>query len=301
MSRHNRLQFILLALILIFIPGLTRGQGVEYVNSTLWTTVSDIQIVGNYAYCVFRDGLVILDISNPTNPTLLSQFYLQGNGEGIFVQDNFTFLVNGYSGLQIIDISDPEAPELIGTYDTPGFAKDIFVKDNYAYVADQYQGLFIFDISHIRGRSDISINRGWNLISLPFDPLDRVTSSLFPFIVGPAYWYNPDTRIYEMEDTLRPGLGYFILSPIDTTLTITGDSILSFPVNIRQGWNMVGAFSQDVPASLYDSLSMTLPPPYSYNSSTALYEDATRLMPGKGFWLLCTDSLDTVLGLSDTL
>lgn len=114
---------------------------VTYVSSILWTGVNDVQVVGDYAYCAFVNGFVILDVSDPTNPVFLSKVYLQGAGNGIFVQNNYVYLADGDAGLVIIDVDDPAHPDSVGGYNTPGSACGVFVQDSLAYVADGYSGL----------------------------------------------------------------------------------------------------------------------------------------------------------------
>jgi len=50
----------------------------DYVSSILWTGVLDVQVVGDYAYCAYINGLLIMDISDPANPSFVSQVYFQG-------------------------------------------------------------------------------------------------------------------------------------------------------------------------------------------------------------------------------
>ena len=64
------------------------AQGIEYIGSTSWSYITDIEVIGDYAYCSFMNGLVILDVSNPANPTLLSKEYCQGSSWGIDVDGN---------------------------------------------------------------------------------------------------------------------------------------------------------------------------------------------------------------------
>ena len=138
--------FVVIALFILM--GSALGQNVEYVASTLWTGVIDVKIVGNYAYCAFVDGLVVLNISSPASPSLVGQLYLHGSGIGIDVSGNYAYLADGDSGFQIIDVSNPANPTLAGSYDTPSDAYDVFVLGNYAYVADDYSGLQIIDVSN---------------------------------------------------------------------------------------------------------------------------------------------------------
>jgi hypothetical protein len=121
---------------------------ITYTTSILWSEISNVFVEGNYAYCAFVNGLGIIDVSDPTNPFLVSTEYFPGRGEGIFIQDGLAYLADGYLGLQIIDVSDPLHPTPRGHYDSPGYSWDVFVKDNYAYLADDWLGVFIIDVSN---------------------------------------------------------------------------------------------------------------------------------------------------------
>ena len=68
------------------------ANGITYLSSILWTDAEDVQVVGDYAYCAFRNGLIIFNISDPANPSFVSRFYLGGEGRGIFVKDGFVYL-----------------------------------------------------------------------------------------------------------------------------------------------------------------------------------------------------------------
>ncbi len=77
----------LAAFILFIFSPLVEAQNVEYIGSTLWTRINDTKVSGNYAYCVFGNGLVILDISNPSSPVFLSQLFLQTGTYGIYIDE----------------------------------------------------------------------------------------------------------------------------------------------------------------------------------------------------------------------
>ncbi|MCA2701868.1 MAG: DUF4347 domain-containing protein [Microcystis sp. M179S2] len=111
----------------------------------------DVKVVGNYAYVAdFSLGLQIIDISNPTNPTLIGNYDTSGSAMDVQIVGNYAYVADYASGLQIIDISNPTNPTLTGNYsDWPlGSAYGLEVVGNYAYVASDYQGLTIIDISN---------------------------------------------------------------------------------------------------------------------------------------------------------
>ncbi len=82
-----------------------------------------VQVVGNYAYVAGDgSGLQIIDISNPTTPTLKGNYNTSGNASNVQVVGNYAYVADQNSGLQIIDISNPTNPTLKGNYDTSGYA-----------------------------------------------------------------------------------------------------------------------------------------------------------------------------------
>jgi len=76
---------------------------------------SKIVVQDNIAYSLHYDGLHLLDISQPTEPVLLSRYTTDNYLSDITVQDNTAFLV-GWNGLEIVDVADPSNPQQIGSY-----------------------------------------------------------------------------------------------------------------------------------------------------------------------------------------
>ena len=108
---------------------------------------------GNTIYVANKyTGLEIINISNPSNPTLTATFNTSGNAYGVTLSSdgNTVYVVGGSGGLDIININDPENPTLTGTFDTSGtaFGLALSADGNTAYVADQFDGLQIINISN---------------------------------------------------------------------------------------------------------------------------------------------------------
>jgi subtilisin-like proprotein convertase family protein len=111
----------------------------------------NVAINGGYAYVVdFDSGLAIIDISDPTNPGVLTYLDTTGEALGVSVRGNYAYVADGTSGLHIIDISDANSPSLIGTFDTDGYASDVELSSDgtKAYVSDGTSGLQIVDITN---------------------------------------------------------------------------------------------------------------------------------------------------------
>lgn len=115
-------------------------------------------------------GMVIYDVSVPSNPTFVSSFFpdlmSQGdilNNHTLAIEGTTAYLANyggslaldpageGESGgLLMVDISDPTEPRELGRWLTAevggSFTHDLFVKDNIAYLASWEAGLVMLDV-----------------------------------------------------------------------------------------------------------------------------------------------------------
>ncbi|MEO0234617.1 MAG: T9SS type A sorting domain-containing protein [candidate division WOR-3 bacterium] len=108
----------------------------------------DVFIVDTFAYVCMGKNLVILNISNKTNPQLIGYIDLPNTANGVYVSGSYAYVVDYDYGLRIINISNPSSPTEVGYYDTPGYAYGVYVSGSYAYVADYDYGLRIINISN---------------------------------------------------------------------------------------------------------------------------------------------------------
>jgi len=100
-------------------------------------------------------GMVIIDISDPASPEIITTFNTDGDTKAVVVRDTVAFVAerhiypSSYS-FQIVNIADIQNPVTIGhrTQDL-GWNKDLLVEGNYAYLANSYRGFIIIDISDL--------------------------------------------------------------------------------------------------------------------------------------------------------
>jgi hypothetical protein len=134
----------------------------EYITSLLWTQPHDVTVEGDYAYCAYQSGLIILDVSDPTNPQFMSRTYCLGIGWSIDVSGDYVFLVDEWAGVQVINIADPANPFIVTRIETSDDARGIVVEDGLAYVGDQYHGdIVILDVSDPTSPQIISTSEAW--------------------------------------------------------------------------------------------------------------------------------------------
>ncbi|MBN1452893.1 MAG: hypothetical protein JW963_17880 [Anaerolineales bacterium] len=97
-------------------------------------------------------GLIIIDVSDPTNPIVASQYrpVRIGWAEGLAIRDDLVYLSIGSNfahistienGLHILDVTDPYNPRLLSKVNFQDWVEGVFVSGDFAYVANTYSGV----------------------------------------------------------------------------------------------------------------------------------------------------------------
>ncbi len=101
-----------------------------------------------------RNGIVLLDLSEPAHPTILSEYTdtVTGGVHNVWIvgEEDIVYAVhNGTSDVHIIDIADPENPKEIGRWgldkDYGKTLHDVIVQDGYAYLSYWDDGVITLD------------------------------------------------------------------------------------------------------------------------------------------------------------
>jgi hypothetical protein len=110
-----------------------------YNSSTENGWVKDIKIDGNYMYLAnWRAGFEIVDISDISNPTYVSNYTFNYSVEAIESIENYGLVCGGLGGFFMLDISDRVNPVKVGYTIEPTYANfiDIHLDNNMTYVID---------------------------------------------------------------------------------------------------------------------------------------------------------------------
>ncbi|KKN62829.1 hypothetical protein LCGC14_0507810 [marine sediment metagenome] len=163
----------------------------------------DVHVVGDYAYVTNDDGLMIVDISNPSKPVKVGEVNIAGGALTSQISDDIAYISSVTPGFIITNISDPQNPQIIGQTIDASSGYQILISGSLAYVSHESSGLSIFNISD------------------PSNP------------IGVDYEYNQYTTGLEIVDSIlyvgNPVVGlriYNISNPTDISLikTIPGTS-----------------------------------------------------------------------------
>ncbi len=140
----GRLAIVLLAAIIV-----TGCNGISYSGisgefDSLGVAL-DISVSGDYAYIAdVENGLVILDISYPSNPYLATAEPTHGSARSVLATGNYVFAGTD-AGIDIYDVRDPYHPYFMTLYTSEGVVNAIEVYDNMAIVSTS-TGIEVLDL-----------------------------------------------------------------------------------------------------------------------------------------------------------
>lgn len=175
----------------------------------------DIQVIGHRAYVADRTrGLVILDVSNPNNLTIVGEQTTQSTGsQRIHVSGDRAFLPN--AGLNIMDITDETKPQLLGFLE--GNYADVIYEQGLLYVAESVSGLNIYELDGTTLNLECAMDTPGNSSVLFWEP-GRITLS---DSVGGRHYIYQDVARYE-----RLLQGWPLMNVLTISEHVTGQGAL---------------------------------------------------------------------------
>ena len=120
-------------------------------------TVNDVKASPDGRYAVIsregatnrRDGLVILDMADPTHPKVASIFddQITGGVHNMFAENDLLYALSNGDKYVIIDVSDIYAPKFISEYNHPDSRlHDVWVSRGLAYSSEWGTGVVVVDV-----------------------------------------------------------------------------------------------------------------------------------------------------------
>lgn len=98
--------------------------------------VRQLKIMGNVAFLTSRQcGLWSVDISDPSNPKILSHFDTAEMATGLDVADGYAFIGNRVFGVQCVDVSNPKKMKHVSSVVTQE-SQSVYYRDGIVYSGD---------------------------------------------------------------------------------------------------------------------------------------------------------------------
>ena len=153
-------------------------------------TVNDVKVSADGRTAVItregasnrRNGFVILDVSDPRNPEVLSRFddEMTGGVHNVFFHEGHIYAINNGSRWDVVNAEDPANPFRVARFADPRPGRsvhDVWVHDGIAFQAGNTDGLVVVDVGGggMGGspRNPVEMGRlyqltGWNHAVWPF-------------------------------------------------------------------------------------------------------------------------------------
>ncbi len=141
----------------------------------------------------------------------------------------------------------------------------------------------------------IKLKAGWNMVSIPVIPDNNSVQSIFGSIptldtMPVVTWESPSfVKVEEVE----PKIGYWVFTPSDTTITVTGKSITNTTLILEAGWNMAGTVGME--NLTISEIPNQVPQNPAVTWVTPSFVETDIIEPGKSAWVfVTTDTIVTV-------
>jgi hypothetical protein len=168
-------------------------------------TVNDVKVSPDARYAALsregasnrRNGVVLLDLTNPAHPTIASVFDdgLTGGVHNMYATNDHLFALSNGDKYVIIDVRDLSTPTFVSEYDHPDSrVHDVWVHDGVAYSAEWGTGIVVVDVGN--GRWGGSIQNPKFVTSFPLPT--GSTHAVFPYhqpSSGNFYLFVGDERV----------------------------------------------------------------------------------------------------------
>jgi hypothetical protein len=144
---------------------------------------------------------------------------------------------------------------------------------------------------------DLSLVKGWNLVSLPIEPLDPSVGSVLDAgtaeaesralldggrgTVHSGSVWAWDGTAYVAVTEIHACTGYWIYVPAPTTVMVSGLPVVHDALALSPGWNLCGT-DRLRPAPVDARIRGRI---WIWNSATLRYLEASFLVPGHGHWV----------------
>lgn len=160
------------------------------------------------------EGLVVLDISSPASPALLSNHDFTDPGNfyvhDLYVKNDTAYCSHGNTGYYVWDMGDLNNVSYLGSYDSPGYNHSSWnhPNSNYAYYAEEVprgRPMAVIDLANLGNP-----NQDIQLVTTFKDPLSSTATDVTPhnpFVKDDSLfisYYEDGLKVYDISNPVSP-------------------------------------------------------------------------------------------------
>ena len=115
-----------------------------------------LQVQNNIVYIANgRSGLLIVDVTNPEKPAILSTVAISGTAKEVKVVNGKAFIASHQHGIVVVNIEDPKKPVVLNNILIPGVMKGLQVVGNFIYVPQRGMGVTVIQTTAIADKINL--------------------------------------------------------------------------------------------------------------------------------------------------
>jgi hypothetical protein len=186
------------------------------------------------------EGLTVININDPTNPVVDSQYYGADDSRDVFVRGNYAYVANQRKGLKIIDVTDPSMPYELGEYDTVGTypnLQTVWAVDTLVYIPVEWP--FVFKILNVSNPSLPSLLSYCRMRTIGED---LFVKDSFAYAVGTAAF-----QAFRISNPLNPESLPTYLLPHDISYAVFVKDTFAYIANADSGLRILNISDPAVP------------------------------------------------------
>ena len=124
-------------------------------------TVNDVKVSEDGKICIIgregasnrKNGIIIIDVSNPFDVKIISEYTknLTGGVHNLFIYQNHVYALSGGQKYYILNIEDPTNPKEVGMFEIGKEGQsihDVWIEDGIAYSSNWRDGVYLVDVGN---------------------------------------------------------------------------------------------------------------------------------------------------------
>jgi PKD repeat protein len=142
----------------------------------------------------------------------------------------------------------------------------------------------------------IKLEAGWNMVSIPVVPDNKSVHAIFGDIptlhtMPVKTWQAP---IFINATEIQPKMGYWVFTPTNTVINVTGKPISNITLDLRAGWNMVGTVG--IANLTISGIPNQVPQRPAVTWVAPSFVETDIIKPGKSAWVFVTTDTIVMVG-----
>jgi len=213
-------------------------------------TVNDVKVSEDGTICVLsregasnrKNGIVIIDVKNPRDVSVISTFTenLTGGVHNVFIDKGIVYALSAGRKYYMVDIKDPKTPHIVGEFELESIGHsihDVWIENGIAYSSNWADGIQLVDVGN--GIAGGSHTNPVKFASYAYPSGANHASFPFHSPTGKFYVIGGDEKFpYGLDpDGDKPGRAAGFLHFVDFTDLENPEEVASFEVPMMGSHN----------------------------------------------------------------